>query len=98
MARARCGRRLLDVRGCGDGLGHLCIDVAAVGGDGEPLAHVEGEADDLAEIAAEAGASVQGGTRPRGAAPPFAADRAEGDITQIDGAAALQPEAWTCAV
>src|SRR6185312_8205946 len=38
------------------------------GGDGEPLAHVEGEADDLAEIAAEAGASVQGGT-PRCGAP-----------------------------
>jgi len=64
MVRASAAR----CTGCGDGLGHSCIDVAAVGGDGEPLAHVEGEADDLAEIAAEAGASVQGGT-PRCGAP-----------------------------
>ena len=52
---AICGRRLRDVEGGGDGLGHPCIDVAAVGGDGGPLAHVEGDAVDLAEVAVEAG-------------------------------------------
>jgi hypothetical protein len=84
---AMMGRRLRDVEGGGDGLGHPCIDVAAVGGDGGPLAHVEGEAVDLAEVAVEAGdvrKEALGWWRAaRSVALPFAVDRAEGDSTQI---------------
>src|ERR1700730_8505199 len=55
--------------------------------DGGPLAHVEGEAVDLAEVAVEAGEvckEARGWWRAaRSVALPFAVDRAEGDSTQI---------------
>ena len=55
------------------------------GGDGGPLAHVEGEAVDLAEVAVEAGDKEALGwwRAARSVALPFAVDRAEGDSTQI---------------